>query len=126
MPQFRELVLAGATSTGLLLLRMADPDNKTGVLRDFTFKQIFHVLITGGGFFDVLVPIPLCATSRSAWPLLLTSLTVIGLLLVAHPATQRCCRGRRAAPNNAAPVIKPYVEPASAMTVSTPSSIEVM
>ena len=46
-------VSIGATSTGLLLLRMADPDGKTPVLRDFTFKQIFHVLITGGGFFDV-------------------------------------------------------------------------
>ena len=40
-------VSIGATSTGLLLLRMADPDGKTPVLRDFTFKQIFHVLITG-------------------------------------------------------------------------------
>ena len=48
---------------------MADPDGKTPVLRDFTFKQIFHVLITGGGFFDVLIPIPLCAASGSAWPL---------------------------------------------------------
>ena len=37
----------GATSTGLLLLRMADPDGKTPVMRDFTFKQIFHVMITG-------------------------------------------------------------------------------
>lgn len=41
-------VSIGATSTGMLLLRMADPDNATPVLRDFTFKQIFHVLITGG------------------------------------------------------------------------------
>eukprot|EP00965_Chrysotila_dentata_P244137 6205789-Pleurochrysis_carterae.AAC.1 len=27
---------------------MADPEGKTPVLTDFTFKQIFHVLITGG------------------------------------------------------------------------------
>ena len=26
---------------------MADPENRTGVLRDFTFKQIFHVMVTG-------------------------------------------------------------------------------
>jgi len=29
---------------------MADPNDATPVLRDFTCKQIFHVLITGGGF----------------------------------------------------------------------------
>ena len=61
-------VSIGATSTGLLLLRMADPAGRTPVLRDFTFKQIFHVLITGGGFFDVLIPIPLTAASGSAVP----------------------------------------------------------
>ena len=88
-------VSIGATSTGLLLLRMADPENVTPVLRDFTFKQIFHVLITGGGFFDVLVPIPLCATTQSAWPLLVTCLVIIALLLAAHPMT--CRRGPRAA-----------------------------
>ena len=72
---------------------MADPENVTPVLRDFTFKQIFHVLITGGGFFDVLVPIPLCASTQSAWPLMVTCLVIIALLLAAHPMT--CRRGPR-------------------------------
>ena len=58
-------VSIGATSTGLLLLRMADPEGRTPVLRDFTCKQIFHVLLTGGGFFDVLLPIPVTAASGS-------------------------------------------------------------
>lgn len=90
-------VSIGATSTGLLLLRMADPENATPVLRDFTFKQIFHVLITGGGFFDVLVPIPLCATTQSALPLLVTCLIIIATLLAVHPMTaRRCRRGLRA------------------------------
>jgi hypothetical protein len=86
-------VSIGATSTGLLLLRMADPEGKTPVLRDFTFKQIFHVLITGGGFFDVLVPIPLCSVTGSAWPLLICCLLIISLLLACHPSTpcgRRC------------------------------------
>jgi hypothetical protein len=86
-------VSIGATSTGLLLLRMADPDNRTPVLTDFTCKQIFHVLITGGGFFDVLVPIPLCATTNSVWPLLVTCLVIMGLLGVAHPKFPHCLRG---------------------------------
>ena len=46
------------------------------MLRDFTVKQIFHVLITGGGFFDVLVPIPLTSITHSAWPLFFVVLTV--------------------------------------------------
>ena len=91
-------VSIGATSTGLLLLRMADPDGKTPVLRDFTFKQIFHVLITGGGFFDVLIPIPLCAASGSAWPLCFVALAMISVCLLAHPGVgrraRRCLRNR--------------------------------
>jgi len=42
----------GSTATGLLLLRMGDPENKTPVLRQFGYKQIVHVMITGGGLFD--------------------------------------------------------------------------
>ena len=82
-------VSIGATSTGLLLLRMADPEGKTPVLRDFTLKQIFHVLITGGGFFDVLVPIPLTATSYSCWPLLVVCLVLILTCLACHPGAGR-------------------------------------
>lgn len=88
-------VSIGATSTGLLLLRMADPDGKTPVLRDFTFKQIFHVLITGGGFFDVMVPIPLCATTNSVFPLLFVCCIIICALLLAHPAAPRRLRHMR-------------------------------
>ncbi len=89
-------VSIGATSTGLLLLRMADPEGKSPVLQDFTFKQIFHVLITGGGFFDVLVPIPLTAATGSAWPLLVVVCLIIAGLLFCHPASRRHfpCRGR--------------------------------
>ena len=88
-------VSIGATSTGLLLLRMADPDGKTPVLRDFTFKQIFHVLITGGGFFDVLVPIPLTSSTQSTWPLLVVCALVMLTLLVVHPTALRGCSHRR-------------------------------
>ena len=72
---------------------MADPENKTGVLRDFTFKQIFHVMI-GGVFFDVMVPIPLTASTNSSWPLLIVCLLIMGVVVAAHPAASRECRGR--------------------------------
>ena len=74
---------------------MADPNDATPVLRDFTCKQIFHVLITGGGFFDVMVPIPLCATTGSVVPLLIVCSMVVCLLLAAHPAAPRRWRRMR-------------------------------
>mmetsp|Transcript_7780 Transcript_7780/g.23318 ORF Transcript_7780/g.23318 Transcript_7780/m.23318 type:complete len:496 (-) Transcript_7780:543-2030(-) len=95
-------VSIGATSTGMLLLRMVDPDNSTPVLRDFTCKQIFHVLITGGGFFDVLVPIPLTSTSDSCLPLLIATIVLIGICLCFHPTVHRriraCLPGSSTAP----------------------------
>ncbi|CAK0884763.1 unnamed protein product [Prorocentrum cordatum] len=42
----------GSTATGLMLLRMADPENRTPVLRQFGFKQIVHVMFVGGGAYD--------------------------------------------------------------------------
>lgn len=99
-------VSIGATSTGLLLLRMADPGAKTPVLRDFTFKQIFHVLITGGGFFDVLVPIPLCSVTKSAWPLCFVSFSMIILCLAAHPESGRWARRLASRSMQAAPLVR--------------------
>ncbi|KAL1510646.1 hypothetical protein AB1Y20_006944 [Prymnesium parvum] len=104
-------VSIGATSTGLLLLRMADPDGRTPVLRDFTCKQIFHVLITGGGFFDVLVPIPLCAASGSPWPLAAVSLGMTALCLLAHPSAARTIR--RIVSRRARGCLPPAATPAS-------------
>ena len=82
-------VSIGATSTGLLLLRMADPEGRSPVLSDFTYKQILHVLFTGGGFFDVLIPIPLCSATNSAWPLLVVVSVIIGGLIFFHPMVRR-------------------------------------
>lgn len=121
----------GATSTGLLLLRMADPESKTPVLRDFTLKQIFHVLITGGGFFDVLVPIPVTATTMSCWPLLVVSLLAIFLCLACHPRAGRgllrCCLGSRAeAPITTTSAVAVFATPSSATSDSaTPTTTRI-
>ena len=44
---------------------------------------------TAGGFFDVLVPIPLTSATSSCWSLLAVACTVIVLLLASHPAAGR-------------------------------------
>ncbi|QDZ39464.1 sodium:glutamate symporter [Euhalothece natronophila Z-M001] len=47
----------GVTATGLLLLQMVDPDNKTGALESFAYKQLLFEPIVGGGFFTAAAPI---------------------------------------------------------------------
>lgn len=47
----------GVTATGLLLLQMVDPDNRTGALESFAYKQLLFEPIVGGGFFTAAAPI---------------------------------------------------------------------
>ncbi|KAB7627536.1 sodium/glutamate symporter [Alkalilimnicola sp. S0819] len=41
----------GVTTTGLLLMRMSDPHNRSGALESFGYKQLFFEPIVGGGLF---------------------------------------------------------------------------
>lgn len=41
----------GVTATGLLLMRVADPDNQTPALESFGYKQLMFELFVGGGLF---------------------------------------------------------------------------
>eukprot|EP00054_Salpingoeca_dolichothecata_P023372 m.155659 g.155659 ORF g.155659 m.155659 type:complete len:209 (-) comp24660_c0_seq7:98-724(-) len=56
----------GVTATGLLLLRMVDPQNKTPALEAFSYKQLLHEPIVGGGLWTATV-LPFIA-STGAWP----------------------------------------------------------
>ena len=46
----------GVTSTGILLVRMADPENKSRALESFGYKQLFFEPIVGGGLFTAAAP----------------------------------------------------------------------
>lgn len=46
----------GVTSTGLLLIRMVDPKNRSGALESFAYKQLFFEPIVGGGLFTAAAP----------------------------------------------------------------------
>ncbi len=63
----------GVTSTGLLLLRMVDPDNRSGAFESFAYKQLLFEPIVGGGIFTAAAP-PLIAKFGPIPILLLTSL----------------------------------------------------
>ena len=47
----------GVTATGILLLRMVDPDNKSDAFESFAYKQLFFEPIVGGGLFTAAAPI---------------------------------------------------------------------
>lgn len=46
----------GVTATGLLLLRMVDPENNSGAFEGFAYKQLFFEPIVGGGLFTAASP----------------------------------------------------------------------
>lgn len=47
----------GVTATGILLLRMVDPENKSGAFESFAYKQLFFEPIVGGGLFTAASPV---------------------------------------------------------------------
>ncbi|MEO0805802.1 MAG: sodium:glutamate symporter, partial [Cyanobacteria bacterium J06643_4] len=46
----------GVTATGILLLRMVDPENDSGAFESFAYKQLFFEPIVGGGLFTAASP----------------------------------------------------------------------
>lgn len=77
----------GVTATGLLLLRVVDPDYETPAVDAFASKQLLHEPFMGGGLWTGMA-IPLLATI-GAWPVLGIAVTamiiwsVISLIMVA-------------------------------------------
>lgn len=70
----------GVTATGILLMRMADPDNHSGAFEAFAYKQLFFEPILGGGLFTAAAP-PL-VVKFGAVPVLLSALVIVLLWLV--------------------------------------------
>ncbi|MEC4806838.1 MAG: hypothetical protein SAJ12_22070 [Jaaginema sp. PMC 1079.18] len=46
----------GVTATGILLLQMVDPENRSGAFESFAYKQLFFEPIVGGGLFTAAAP----------------------------------------------------------------------
>jgi glutamate:Na+ symporter, ESS family len=62
----------GVTATGILLIRMVDPDNRSGAFESFAYKQLLFEPIVGGGLFTAAAP-PLVRQFGPIPVLLLTS-----------------------------------------------------
>ncbi|MEM8503036.1 MAG: sodium/glutamate symporter [Cyanobacteria bacterium P01_D01_bin.1] len=46
----------GVTATGILLMRMVDPESRSGAFESFAYKQLFFEPIVGGGLFTAASP----------------------------------------------------------------------
>ncbi len=66
----------GVTATGILLLRMVDPENNSGAFESFAYKQLFFEPIVGGGLFTAAAPALIASLG-----LVTTLLITVGLLL---------------------------------------------
>jgi ESS family glutamate:Na+ symporter len=82
----------GMTVTGMLLFRMTDPNNKSGGLESFGYKQLLFEPIVGGGLFTASA-MPLIMQFGAPTVLLVTAILMLawlafGLLVVAPAARQ--------------------------------------
>lgn len=73
----------GVTVTGLLLMRMADPQNESGALESFGYKQLLFEPIVGGGLFTAAA-MPLMAEFGSGFVLSLTAGMVVFWLVLGY------------------------------------------
>ncbi len=70
----------GVTATGILLMRMVDPDNRSGAFESFAYKQLFFEPIVGGGLFTAAAPALL--VQFGSIPVLLLTGGLLGFWLV--------------------------------------------
>ena len=71
----------GVVASGLLLLRLADPNNLSKTLPIFTSKQLFAQLLLSGGFFTVLSPFLLSRIGLTYWTEICGSLSIIIVII---------------------------------------------
>lgn len=67
----------GMTVIGLLLIRMTDPDNRTGAMHSFGYKQLLFEPVVGGGLFTA-ASLPLIAQFGPVPVLLFTAIVMTG------------------------------------------------
>ncbi|SES90495.1 sodium/glutamate symporter [Anaerobranca gottschalkii] len=70
----------GVTATGLLLMRVADPENKTPALESFGYKQILFEPFVGGGLFTA-ASVPLIYQFGAVPILIFTGIIAFGSLI---------------------------------------------
>ncbi len=71
----------GVVASGLLLLRLSDPNNISKTLPIFTSKQLFAQLLLSGGFFTVLAPLLLSKIGLIYWTEICGVLSILIIII---------------------------------------------
>ena len=79
----------GVAASGLLLLRMADPDDRSEALQAFSIKQLLLQPLLAGGVITVVAPLAIAGWGLPAWTALCFGLVVIWASLGLALASRR-------------------------------------
>ena len=71
----------GVTATGMLLLRVVDPEGETKATSAFGYKQLLHEPFMGGGLWTSIA-VPLCITQGPVVILIISIVAIAAWLLV--------------------------------------------
>jgi ESS family glutamate:Na+ symporter len=79
----------GVAASGLLLLRMADPDDQSEALQAFSIKQLLLQPLLAGGVITVVAPLAIAGWGLPAWTGLCFALVVLWIALGLVLASRR-------------------------------------
>jgi ESS family glutamate:Na+ symporter len=71
----------GVAASGLLLLNMADPDNRSEALPAFSIKQLLLQPVLAGGVVTVAAPLAVAAWGLPIWSEICLALTALWITL---------------------------------------------
>ena len=71
----------GVTATGLLLLRVVDPESETDAITAFGYKQLLHEPFMGGGLWTSLA-IPLAIMNGAGLVFVISVVAIVAWLVV--------------------------------------------
>jgi len=79
----------GVAASGLLLLNMADPDDRSDALTPFSIKQLLLQPLLAGGVITVMAPLAIASWGLQSWTALCLGLTVLWISLALLLARQQ-------------------------------------
>lgn len=79
----------GTTATGFVLLRVIDPELKTDAASDYALAAPLSAPFIGGGILTIALPLIVLEQFPLAWPTLIITAIVIGLVVVGYRSNRR-------------------------------------
>jgi ESS family glutamate:Na+ symporter len=72
----------GTTATGFVLLRVVDPELKSGAAEDYALAAPLSAPFIGGGMITVAMPLVVLSRVSIAWPALILATLLVVLIIL--------------------------------------------